>query len=276
MNPVKIIAEIGINHTGDMDLCKRMILLSKVAGCDYVKIQKRDPDVCVPENQKNKIKDTPWGRMTYLDYKKHIEFNEQQIEELVVYSNEIGIEFFASVWDIPSVDIMAKYTRIGKIGSACITDIELCKYAREKFQTLIVSTGMSTEEEIEHCIQECHPDVIMHCNSTYPSPVDELNLQYISFLKNKWGQQVDIGYSAHEYGLVTTFGAVALGAQWVERHITLDRTMWGSDQSCSVEPSGVIKLVKGIRDLEKAMQFIPQERILFESEKVKRETLRKV
>lgn len=143
---VNIIAEIGINHNGDMDLCKKLIMLSKTAGADYVKIQKRNPDVCVPEAQKSKMRDTPWGRMTYLEYKWRLEFNEQQIRELVAYSNELGIKFMVSVWDKDSVDLMAKIDNtISKIPSALITDLELCRYAREKFQQLIISTGMSTE-----------------------------------------------------------------------------------------------------------------------------------
>ncbi len=271
---VKIIAEIGINHNGSMDICKKLIMLAKVSGCDYVKIQKRNPDVCVPEEQKNIIRKTPWGSMTYLEYKWKLEFNEEQIKELVEYSNLIGIEFFASVWDKDSVDLMAKYTKIGKIASALITDIELCNYAREKFDKLIISTGMSSEEEIETCINACNPDVIMHTNSTYPCPVEDLNLNYIKWLQEKW-QNKEIGYSGHEYGLVTTFAAVSIGATWVERHITLDRTMWGSDQSSSIEPSGLLKLTKGIRDIEKAFLYSPGPRKEFPGELEKKKTLRR-
>ena len=269
----KIISEIGINHNGSIQLCKELIMLSKVAGCDFVKIQKRNPDVCVPEHQKNTIKQTPWGEMTYLQYKYKLEFNEQQIQELVNFSNDIGIQFFASVWDIDSVILMSKYTKIGKIPSALITNIELCKTARKHFDTLIISTGMSSEKEIEQCIHACNPDVIMHTNSTYPCPVKELNLNYIKWLQNKWSDK-QIGYSGHEYGLVTTFASVALGATWIERHITLDRNMWGSDQSSSIEPSGLIKLVKGIRDIEQAISFPPSERIEFTGELSKKKTLR--
>ena len=268
---VKIISEIGINHNGSMELCKELIMLSKVAGADYVKIQKRNPDVCVPEKQKTKRRQTPWGEMSYLEYKYRMEFSEEQIKELVDYSNEVGIEFFASVWDCDSVDVMSKYTTIGKIGSASITDLNLCKYAREKFDFLIISTGMSTEDEIKKCVDVCNPDVIMHTNSTYPCPVEDLNLKYINWLEEKYPEK-EIGYSGHEYGLVTSFAAVALGATWVERHVTLDRNMWGSDQSSSIEPSGLIKLVKGIRDIEKATQYPPRARVLFEGENSKRES----
>lgn len=270
---VKIIAEIGINHNGDINIAKTLIDVCVASGCDYVKIQKRNPDVCVPDNQKNKIRDTPWGKMTYLEYKHKIEFNEEQIIELVEYSKSKGIEFFASVWDKDSVDIMAKYTKISKIASASITDLELCKYAREKFDFLIISTGMSTEDEIKMCVEVCNPDVIMHTNSTYPCPVEDLNLKYIEHLKEQYPNK-DIGYSGHEFGLVTTFLSIGLGATWIERHVTLDRTMWGSDHMASIEPTGLFKLVKGIRDSEKAMQYDPQPRLLFAGENSKRESLR--
>ena len=271
---VKIIAEIGINHNGSIEDCKKMIMLSKVAGCEYAKIQKRNPDICVPEHQKSKRRETPWGEMSYLEYKHKLEFNEEQIKELCEFSKSIGIEFFASVWDIDSVAVMAKYTKIGKIGSASINDLELCKAAREVFDTLIISTGMSTEKEIEDCISACNPDVIMHTNSTYPCPSEELNLRYITWLKEKYPNK-KIGYSGHEYGLVTTYCACGLGAEWIERHITLDRDLWGSDQTSSIEPDGLIKLVKGIRNIEKAIQYEPAPRIQFKGENSKKSSLRK-
>lgn len=274
MSKTNIIAEIGINHNGSLDICKDLISLSKVAGCQYVKIQKRNPDLCVPENQKNKIRSTPWGDMTYLDYKKRIEFSDDQIQELYDYSNNLGITFFASVWDKDSLDIMKKYHSITKIPSALITDLDLCKYARDNFDKLIISTGMSTEEEIEKCVQVCDPDIIMHTNSTYPSVVENLNLNYITWLKNKYPNK-QIGYSGHEYGLVTTFASVVLGSSWIERHITLDHNMWGSDHLSSLEPAALLKLVKGINDIENSMRFCPAPRILFGDEKIKRESLRK-
>jgi len=246
----KIIAEGGINHNGNIALAKRLIDIAIVSECDYIKWQKRNPDVCVPEHQKNKTKSTPWGEMTYLQYKQRIEFGKREYDEIFNYC-EGRIKCFSSVWDIDSVDFMSEYTNIAKIPSALITNIELCKYARKKFKTLIISTGMSTEKEIVRCVTSCRPDVIMHTNSTYPSPVGELNLKYITYLRSKWS--ADIGYSGHEYGLTTTFAAVVMGASWVERHITLDRTMWGSDHVASVEPQGLIKLVKGIRDVESSM-----------------------
>ena len=269
---VKIIAEIGINHNGNINICKKIIDSAVLAGCDYVKFQKRNPDVCVPEEQKTKLKSTPWGEMTYLEYKYKIEFGKEEYEEIDRYCREKNIGWFASVWDKDSVDFISQYNTISKIPSALITNKELCKYARKKFDCLIISTGMSTEEEIEEAVKNCSPDVIMHTNSTYPSPIKELNLNYITWLKNKYN--TEIGYSGHEYGLVTTFATIPLGVTWVERHITLDRTMWGSDQVASVEPSGLFKLVKGIRDIELSLGEKPNSRKLFKSELEKRKTLR--
>jgi N-acetylneuraminate synthase len=273
MKKTKIIAEIGINHNGSLDTAKRLIDASIISGCDFAKFQKRTPDICVPEHQKNKLRETPWGTIPYIEYKKKIEFEKKEYDELYEYVRNKPIEIFASVWDIPSVDFMSQYAAPLKIGSALINNIELCKYARDNTDLLIISTGMSTEKEIEKCIKACNPDVIMHTNSTYPSPVEELNLEYISWLKDKW-PDAEIGYSGHEYGLVTTFAAVALGCTWVERHLTLERTMWGSDHVASVEPQGFMKLVKGIRDIDKAMGKAGP-RVCLEGEMKKRKSLRK-
>lgn len=267
---VKIIGEIGINHNGDLELCKKLIDSAVLAGCDYVKFQKRNPDVCVPEEQKSKPKSTPWGDMTYLEYKYKVEFGKEEYDEIDRYCKEKGIGWFASVWDKDSVDFMANYGSITKIPSALITNKELVKYAREKFDYLIISTGMSTEDEVEEAVMISNPDVIMHTNSTYPSPIEELNLEYIHWLK-KYG--VEVGYSGHEYGLVTTFATIPMGVTWIERHITLDRTLWGSDQVASVEPAGLMKLVKGVRDIEKSLGGYGP-RVLLNSELSKRESLR--
>lgn len=270
----KIIAEIGINHNGSMEECKKLIMIAKTSGCDYAKIQKRNPDVCVPEHQKSVMRQTPWGEMTYLEYKHRIEFNEEQIKELCEFSKSIGIEFFASVWDLDSVSLMAKYTRIVKLGSPVINDLELLKATRKAFDYVIMSTGMSTEEEIEAAVEAAKPDVIMHTNSTYPCPPEELNLRYIEHLKSKYPSS-EIGYSGHEYGLVTTFAAVALGATWVERHITTDKQAWGSDHSASVQSEGVYKLVRGIHAVTEAMKYEPGPRKQFEGENKKKQSLRK-
>ncbi len=267
---VKVIAEIGINHNGDLNLCKRIIDAAVLAGCNYVKFQKRNPDICVPEEQKLKPKSTPWGEMTYLEYKYKVEFGKEEYDEIDRYCKEKGIGWFASVWDKDSVDFMVNYNNITKIPSALITNKELVEYAREKFDYLIISTGMSTEDEIEEAVLISNPNVIMHTNSTYPSPIEELNLEYIHWLK-KYG--VEVGYSGHEYGLVTTFATIPMGVTWIERHITLDRTLWGSDQIASIEPAGLMKLVKGIRDIEKALGG-NGKRVLLNSELSKRKSLR--
>jgi len=268
----KIIAEIGINHNGDLRLAKQMIDAASLAGCDYVKFQKRNPVLCVPKSQRSKMRKTPWGEMRYIDYKKKIEFGQKEYEEIFLYAKQKNIACFASVWDLDSVEFMKKLTNIAKIPSALITDLELCRKARDTFETLIISTGMSTEEEIKNCISECNPDVVMHTNSTYPTPISDLNLRYIGWLKER-NPGREIGYSGHEYGLVPTFAAAALGCSWIERHITLDRTMWGSDHLSSVEPIGLMKLVKGIRDVESSLGTGgPRE--VCSSEKEKRKSLR--
>jgi N-acetylneuraminate synthase len=277
-NKVKVIAEIGINHNGDIEIAKQLIMVAKAAGCDYVKFQKRNPDVCVPEDQKSKMRQTPWGEITYLEYKWKTEFGEKEYDEIDRFCKQLNIGWFASVWDMDSVDFMMRYkTDLGvvmKIPSALITDINLCQYARQKSDYLMISTGMSDECQIDDCVLSCQPDVIMHTNSTYPCPVEELNLNYISWLKRKWVDK-EIGYSGHEYGLVTTFATIPMGVTWIERHITLDRTMWGSDHSASIEPSGLFKLVKGIRDIEASLSIPIKARELFGGELAKMKTLRK-
>lgn len=270
---VNIIAEIGINHNGSTEIAKQLIDVAATAGCDYVKFQKRDPDTCVPDKQKNIPRNTPWGEMTYLEYKHRIEFNRDQYDEIDSYCKYRNIKWFASVWDTPSADMMTRYGDVTKIPSALITNQSLRRHVANNYAGVIVSTGMSTESEIESCVEDVKPDVIMHTNSTYPAPHEDLNLNYIHWLKQKYPES-DIGYSGHEYGLIPTFAAVACGATWIERHITLNHDMWGSDHSSSIEPAAVFKLVKGIRDLEKCFQHPAQSRIMFPTEATKRDTLR--
>ncbi len=281
MIKTKIIGEIGINYAYGkdsskfLDNAKKLIDAACVAGCDWVKFQKRNPDVCVPEEQKSKPKRVPWREeeTTYLQYKHDIEFGKEEFDEIDRYCQEKGIGWFASVWDKSSVNFIAdNYSNYGsvvmKIPSALITDIDLCSYARDESDFLIISTGMSTEEEVQRCIKKCDPDVVMHTNSTYPSPIEELNLGYIKWLAKN--TEAEIGYSGHEFGLVTTLATVPMGVTWIERHITLDRALWGSDQMASVEPGGLIKLVKGVRDIEKAMKgYGPRKVIGSELEKMK-------
>lgn len=278
---INLIAEIGINYAfGEdrslfLDNFKKLIDIAKFSGFDYVKFQKRNPDVSVPDIQKNKEKKVPWRcePTTYLQYKKDIELTEEDCLEIHKYCESKDIKCFASVWDKDSVDFMRKLTNIMKIPSAMIHDIELVKYARSSCEILMISTGMSTQDEIDIAIKEGNPDIIFHTNSTYPSPIEELNLNYIKWLKEYYPTK-QIGYSGHEFGLVTTWAAAALGVEWIERHITLDRTNWGSDQQCSIEPHGMIKLVKGVRDIEKALVGGYGHREVMDSEKSKRESLR--
>lgn len=270
---VNIVAEIGINHNGNLQLCKEMMKTARDCGVFYVKIQKRSPLHSTPKELWNTIRKTPWGDMTYLDYKHKIEFSRDQIKELFVYANNLGITLFASVWDYPSANLMKEFTTLVKIPSALITNLELCKYIRSKFDFVIMSTGMSTEREVIRAIEECNPNVIMHTNSTYPCPVDILNLRYIEWLHKKYPNKI-IGYSGHESGIITTLATVSLGVEWIERHFTLDKTMWGSDQNSSIEPVEFQNLVNGVHELEKAFLYPPGPRILFKEEMLKRQMLR--
>ena len=259
-----VIAEIGINHNGDLDIAKRLIDIASVAGCDSVKFQKRNPDVCVPEDEKYKIRKTPWGEMTYLEYKYKVEFGKEEYDEIDRYCKERNIDWSASPWDLDSLEFLNQYDiPYIKIPSAMLTNDELLIASRDTDKKVILSTGMSTEEEIDHAVSllkskvtvEPHYEVagdivLLHCNSTYPAPIEELNLSCIKTLKEKYDFQ--IGYSGHEFRLGTSVAAVYLGASIIERHVTLDRTMWGSDHMSSVEPQGLFKLVSGIRELEQA------------------------
>jgi len=270
----KIIAEIGINHNGDLNVAKKLIDVASVAGCDYVKFQKRTPEDCVPEEQKSKIRDTPWGKMTYLEYKEKIEFGKEEYDEISNYCKEKEIKWFSSVWDIESSNFMKNYTDITKVPSALITNLPLLKKARQDSSFFMLSTGMSTEKEIETAVETGDPNLIFHTNATYPCPVDQLNLNYIKWLQSKYPKQ-EIGYSGHEYGLVPSFVAASMGVSWIERHITLDRMMWGSDHGASIEPGGLIKMTKAIRDIEKCFgEYGP--RLITSGEKIKRQSLRGV
>jgi N-acetylneuraminate synthase len=269
---IKLIGEIGINHNGSLELAKRLIELAAISGFNFVKFQKRTPELCVPENQKRKLRQTPWGEMTYLEYKFKLEFDFDQYAELSNFCALHGIGMFASVWDMKSAEFMKEFSQIVKIPSALITDIELIKYCRENYETLIISTGMSTEEEIETAVKEGNPDIIFHSVASYPTKIDELNLQYITWLKDKYTDK-SIGYSGHDDSIGTTYAAASLGAEWIERHITLDRGMWGSDQSFSVGPVGMFKLVEGVRNIEKAMTGYG-ERVVLKSEIDKKISLR--
>jgi len=252
--PVYVIGEIGINHNGDIDVAKQLIDSAAEAGCDAVKFQKRTPEVCVPPEQRDVMRDTPWGRMTYMEYRHRVEFDAEQYAEIDDYCREQGIAWFASCWDEPSIDFIEQFNPVCyKVASASITDDALLSHTVATGRPVLLSTGMSTLEEIKHAVSLCDQDqlAILHSTSSYPCPPDQLNLRMIPALAEMY--DCPIGYSGHEVGLSTTCGAVALGATIVERHITLDRAMWGSDQSASVEPWGLKRLVRDIRVFEKAL-----------------------
>ncbi len=251
--PTYIIAEIGINHNGDVVTAKRLIDIAVEAGCDAVKFQKRTPELCVPPDQRDVMRDTPWGRITYMDYRNWVELCEEEYKEIDQYCKKLNITWFASCWDKEAVDFMETFnTPCYKIPSACLTNDALLKYINTKNKPIILSTGMSTAEEIVNAINLLDFDrrLIAHCTSTYPAKNEELNLRMIETLI-KIGYTA--GYSGHETGLQTTLAAVVLGATFVERHITLDRSMWGSDHAASLEPDGLKRLVRDIRVIESAL-----------------------
>jgi N-acetylneuraminate synthase len=262
MKKTYIIAEIGINHNGDLKNALRLIDIAAAAGCDAVKFQKRNPDVCVPEHQKNIMRDTPWGQMTYLDYKYKVEFEAPEYNAIAAHCEAHGIEWSASPWDMDSLEFLKQYdVPFLKVPSAMLTNDELLEGCVASGKRVIFSTGMSTKEEIDHAVavlrkaklvhNNPHKIGLLHCNSTYPAPINELNLSGIQTLQSEY-PDFEIGYSGHEFRLGTTVAAVYLGASIIERHITLDRQMWGSDHLASVEPQGLFKLVSGIRELEEA------------------------
>ena len=251
--PVYVIAEIGINHNGELDNAKRLIDAAVFSGCDAVKFQKRTPEVCTPKDQWDVERDTPWGHMRYIDYRHRIEFGSDEYAEINRYCNEVGIDWFASCWDEPSVDFIAQFdVPAFKFASACLTDDDLLRYTAKVGRPVILSTGMSTLDQIDHAVSLLPDDrsLIAHSTSTYPCPPEELNLRMIPTLSERFPHP--IGYSGHEVGLQTTIAAVAMGARFVERHITLDRAMWGSDQAASVEPMGLFRLVRDVRVVEQA------------------------
>src|SRR5579883_1332211 len=243
-HPVFVIAEIGINHNGSLDVAKKLIVGAVLAGCDAVKFQKRTPELCVPKDQWYIERDTPWGRMTYIDYRHKVEFGVKEYKEIARYAKERKIDWFVSCWDEESVDFMERFdTSCYKAASASLTDHALLKKMKSTGRPLIMSTGMSTMAEIERSIATIGEDnlLVAHSTSTYPCPVEALNLRMIHTLKTRY-PGCPIGYSGHETGLSPTWAAVAMGATFVERHITLDRAMWGTDQAASVEVVGFVKL----------------------------------
>ena len=273
--PVYIIAEIGINHNGDIEIAKQLMDVAVETGCDAVKFQKRTPEICVPEEQKSIPRETPWGSMTYFEYKKRIEFEQKEFEQIDAYAKKIGIDWFASPWDVPSVDFLEGFNvPCQKIASACLTDSELLTAINKTKTTTILSTGMSSMQEIDKAVSLLNdvPLAIAQATSTYPAEASELNLRAIQTFSEKY--KVPVGYSGHERGLQVTIAAVALGAKFIERHITLDRSMWGTDHSASLEPEGLKKLVRDIRIVELALG--DGKKKVYESEIPIRAKLRRV
>lgn len=253
--PVYIIAEIGINHNGSVELAKKLIDGAVFAGCDAVKFQKRTPELCTPRDQWSIERDTPWGRMTYIEYRHKVEFGQAEYAEIDRYCKERGIHWFVSPWDEEALNFILQFhPLVIKIASASITDENLIIKARNTGLPIMISTGMSTEAEVDKAIQIIGSSqlLIAQSTSTYPCKTHELNLKVIHSFKMKY-PEIPIGYSGHETGLAPTLAAVAMGASFLERHITLDRAMWGTDQAASVEITGMFRLVKDVRDIERAM-----------------------
>ena len=253
-SPVYVIAEIGINHNGDIEIAKKLMDVAAQSGCDAVKFQKRTPEICVPEDQKSVLRETPWGTMTYFDYKKRIEFEDAEFKIIDTHAKKLNIDWFASPWDVPSVDFLEKFdVPCHKIASACVTDNELLSAINQTKKTTILSTGMSSIDEIDKAVATLVdvPLAIAQSTSTYPCVASELNLRALISLGERYN--VPTGYSGHEHGLQATIAAVALGATFIERHITLDRSMWGTDHSASLEPAGLQRLVRDIRIVEEAL-----------------------
>jgi len=247
--PVFMIAEVGLNHNGDLQLAKRLIDAAFACGWHCVKFQKRTPELCVPESQKNVMRDTPWGRMTYLEYRHRVEFGNVEYAYIDRYCREKPILWTASPWDMESLDFLVSMdVPFLKIPSAKLTDHDLLRAAVSAGKPIVLSTGMSTVREIDEAVEilDGSEYALMHTNSTYPTPPEDINLRTIGFLKSRYNCVV--GYSGHEYGLDPSATAVALGARIIERHITIDHNMWGSDQKASLEIHAMDMLHKRIRE----------------------------
>jgi N-acetylneuraminate synthase len=248
-----IVAEIGINHNGDVEIAKRLIDVAVAAGCNAVKFQKRTIKVVYSEEELARPRESPFGT-TNGELKYGLEFEKEQYDEIDYYCREKNMPWYVSPWDEASVDFAEQYPiPCYKIASASLTDDGLLKYIRSKGRPIILSTGMSTLEQVDHAVEVLGKEdlILLHTCSTYPASYDELNLKLIPVLKEHFG--IPVGYSGHETGIPTSTAAVAMGACMIERHLTLDRSMWGSDQAASLEPNGMTRLVRDIRLIEAAM-----------------------
>ena len=273
LDDLYFIAEIGINHNGDIGITKKLIDASFATSWDCVKFQKRNPDVCVPDHQKDVMRDTPWGRMTYLEYKHKVEFGKEEYDYINDYCKEKPIDWTVSVWDIDSVNFISDYdVPFIKIPSAMLTNDELIEATIGTKKQIILSTGMSTIEEIDHAVDVLGKNnfTLLHCNSTYPAPEEDLNLNNIKMMQDKYN--VPIGYSGHEQDLEACMVAVTLGANIIERHITLDHNMWGTDQKSSLEVVAMDMLKKRCNNIQ--MMLGSYERKVSDSEKKIRKKLR--
>ena len=251
--PCYVIAEIGINHNGDIDIAKKLINVASGAGCDAVKFQKRTIDIVYSKEELAKPRESPFG-MTNGDLKRGLEFELEEYQEIDRYCREVKIDWFASCWDEASVDFIAQFKVPGfKIASASLTDDNLLRHTRKVGKPIILSTGMSTLQEVDHAVEVLGKQdlALLHACSTYPAFYEELNLKVIDVLRDRYG--VPVGYSGHETGLPSSVAATVLGACIIERHITLDRSMWGSDHAASLEPNGITRLIRDIRLIEKSM-----------------------
>ena len=250
------IGEIGINHNGDMQITKKLIDAVNACGWHCAKFQKRNPDVCVPEHQKNILRQTPWGEMTYIDYKHKIEFGEEQYNFIDDYCRQKPVDWSASVWDFDSLEFLMQYDLpFLKIPSAMMTNKELVSETAKTGKAVIMSTGMSSLEEVDSAVENLLSTtdnfVLMHTNSSYPTPKEEINLSLIPFLKNRY--DCVVGYSGHEKDLEPTVIAAALGATVIERHITLSHDLWGTDQKSSLEVLAMDMLQKRVQDVNLIM-----------------------
>ena len=248
-----LVAEIGINHNGDMNVVRRLIEESAAAGFNYVKFQKRDVDLCVPQERRMEMKDTPWGRISYIDYKEILE--DINYDEIDYICKQNYIQWFASPWDIPSLEYITRWDiPFIKVASAGNTDIELLQAVRDTGKDVIMSTGMTTAEQFYTAFSILHPNVthILACTSSYPTPDSDINLKFIHTLQNQYLCN-KIGFSSHSPGVIFPAASVLYGAKMIEIHITLDRAMFGSDQAASIEPAGMRKFVKYVRAFEEGM-----------------------
>ncbi len=253
-HPVYIVAELGINHTGSIDRALYQIDLAQKAGADAIKFQKRTPELSVPKHMQDVIRETPWGPMTYMEYRKRVEFDEAEYTIIDAHCKAKGIQWFVSVWDEGAVAFMEQFDPIAyKIGSPSLTDKHLLETVAKTRRPTILSTGMSTNEQICGAQLLLKPEILCHCTSIYPCPPEKLNLQMVEYMGFQRIYPKVVGYSGHEEGTVTTVVAVALGAKFIERHFTNDRTQWGTDQKASLDAQSFAQMVTDIRTVEVAL-----------------------